>query len=133
MQTLSNPPSEKILNQVNHVQLFQIFCLILILSIATVSAYHSSFPRNSSPSPSHTILFDEIGQMASSMTYIHIAIPLNISTFEHQINVLISYLENFINLKTDKKNQILFIVNISSILYWIVVTIFVVLFTSCCP
>jgi hypothetical protein len=46
--------------------------------------------------------------MASSMTYIHIAIPLNISTFEHQINVFSSYLENFINLKTDKKNQILF-------------------------
>jgi len=46
--------------------------------------------------------------MASSMTYIHIAIPLNISTFEHQINVFSSYLENFINLKTDKKHQILF-------------------------
>ena len=42
------------------------------------------------------------------MTYIHIAIPLNISTFQNQINVFSSYLENFINLKTDKKNQILF-------------------------
>ena len=107
-QTLSNPSPGKILNQVNRIQLFQIFCLILILSVATTSAYHSSFSRNPSPSPSHTIIFDEIGQMASSMTYIHIAIPLNISTFEHQINVFSSYLENFINLKTDKKNQILF-------------------------
>ncbi len=42
------------------------------------------------------------------MTYIHIAIPLNITTFQHQINVFSSYLENFINLKTNVKNQILF-------------------------
>ena len=80
--------------------------MLSILTFATSSAF--SFSTSSSSSPSHTILFDEIGQMASSMTYIHIAIPLNISTFQNQINVFSSYLENFINLKTDKKNQILF-------------------------
>jgi phosphopantetheine adenylyltransferase len=93
-------------NQVNRFHNLKFLCLLTILSFATASAF--SFSSASSPTPSHTILFDEIGQMASSMTYIHIAIPLNITTFQHQINVFSSYLENFINLKTDKKNQILF-------------------------
>ena len=93
--------------QVNRSNInFKLFCLTLVLSFASISAF--TFPATMPTQvPSHTILFDEIGQMASSMTYIHIAIPLNISTFTHQINVFNSYLENFINIKTNKQDQIL--------------------------
>ena len=46
--------------------------------------------------------------MASSMTYLHVAIPLNISSFDHQLSLFSDYLTKFQALKTDQASQITF-------------------------
>ena len=47
--------------------------------------------------------------MAASMTYIHVAIPLNISTFEDQIYLFQYYLDHhFLPMTTNDSNAILF-------------------------
>ncbi len=40
----------------------------------------------------HMTIFDSIGEMASGMAYIHVAIPLNLSTFHIQAEILGKYL-----------------------------------------
>jgi phage baseplate assembly protein W len=42
--------------------------------------------------PTQFTIFDEIGSMASGMAHIHVAIPLNLSTFAGQALVLEDYL-----------------------------------------
>ena len=44
--------------------------------------------------PEQLIVFDEVGQMAASMAYIHVAIPLNISTYQHQVQLFDTFLSN---------------------------------------
>jgi hypothetical protein len=76
--------------------LFSLFCFVVS------SAFQS-------PVPNHNIIFDEVGKMAASMTYIHVAIPLNISTFEEQISLLQYYLDHqFLPMTTYDGNAILF-------------------------
>ena len=78
------------------IKLFHFLVIALTLSSAA------------SPPISTNIIFEEIGKMASSMTYIHVGIPLNISTFSHQINLLDNYIQGFTNLTTDQPQHILF-------------------------
>ncbi|MGV0986795.1 MAG: hypothetical protein ACOYB2_19790, partial [Limnohabitans sp.] len=75
------------------------FFVFLTFSAVSVSALHP---------PVHHVLFDEVGQMASSMTYIHVAIPLNITTFQHQIDLFHTYLTNFKALTTNESHQVIF-------------------------
>jgi hypothetical protein len=76
--------------------LFSLFCFVVS------SAFQS-------PVPNHNIIFDEVGKMAASMTYIHVAIPLNISTFEDQISLFQYYLDHhFLPMTTNDSNAILF-------------------------
>ena len=76
--------------------LFSLFCFVV-----------SSAFQN--PVPTHNIIFDEVGKMAASMTYIHVAIPLNISTFEDQISLFQYYLDHhFLTMTTNDSNAILF-------------------------
>jgi hypothetical protein len=42
--------------------------------------------------PKHYTIFDAVGEMASGMAYIHVAIPLNLSTFHIQADILGDYL-----------------------------------------
>jgi hypothetical protein len=76
--------------------LFSLFCFVV-----------SSAFQN--PVPTHNIIFDKVGKMAASMTYIHVAIPLNISTFEDQISLFQYYLDHhFLPMTTNESNAILF-------------------------
>jgi hypothetical protein len=76
--------------------LFSLFCFVVS------SAFQS-------PVPNHNIIFDEVGKMAASMTYIHVTIPLNISTFEDQISLFQYYLDHqFLLMTTNDGNAILF-------------------------
>jgi hypothetical protein len=76
--------------------LFSLFCIVVS------SAFQNQVPT-------HNIIFDEVGKMAASMTYIHVAIPLNISTFEDQIYLFQYYLDNhFLPMTTNDSNAILF-------------------------
>jgi len=90
-----------------YLTMFKSFCSLLIfcLSVSPVIAYVNQPPT---PTPAHFVIFDQVGQMASSMTYIHVAIPLNISTFQHQISLFQSYLNHFRTLKTNQTNAIPF-------------------------
>jgi hypothetical protein len=76
--------------------LFSLFCFVV-----------SSAFQN--PVPTHNIIFDEVGKMVASMTYIHVAIPLYISTFEDQISLFQYYLDHhFLPMTTNDSNAILF-------------------------
>jgi hypothetical protein len=46
------------------------------------------------------IIFDEVGKLASNLKYIYVAIPLNISTFYEQGNILEIYLKHLANTST---------------------------------
>ncbi len=75
--------------------LFSLFCFVV-----------SSAFQN--PVPTNNIIFDEVGKMAASMTYIHFAIPLNFSTFEDQISLFQYYLDHhFLPMTTNDSNAIL--------------------------
>jgi hypothetical protein len=43
----------------------------------------------------HHIIFDDLGKMSTGVTYINIAIPLNISIMFEQINMFSKYLDSF--------------------------------------
>ena len=43
------------------------------------------------------IVFDQVGQMASSMAYIHVAIPLNLSHFKQQVLLFRTHMANLAN------------------------------------
>jgi hypothetical protein len=76
--------------------LFSLFCFVV-----------SSAFQN--PVPTHNIIFDEVGKMAASMTYINVAIPLNISTFEDQISLFQYYLDHhFLTMTTTVMTAMLY-------------------------
>ena len=54
------------------------------------------------------IVFDEIGQMAASTAYIHVAIPLNISTYQHQVTIFENFLQSLTTKTTDDPHTVSF-------------------------
>jgi hypothetical protein len=56
----------------------------------------------------HFIVFDQVGHMASSLGYIHVAIPLNISTYQHQITLFHNFLADFSSKTTSNPTQVSF-------------------------
>ena len=52
--------------------------------------------------PQHYVVFEQVGQMASSITYLHVAIPLNLSTFEQQARMLATVFRNLTIHTADK-------------------------------
>ena len=71
--------------------------LLILLFLLFALQYLTSFAaaQSLSSAPEHIIAFDEIGQMAAAMSYIHVAIPLNISTYQHQCTLFDNYLKTF--------------------------------------
>ena len=68
--------------------MYLIIISLVFLSVAL--AQSKSFVPPSAPQQ-YTI-FDEIGQMAAGMAHIHVAIPLNLTTFTDQADILADYL-----------------------------------------
>ena len=66
------------------------FIIISLVSLSVTLAQSKSFIPPSAPQQ-YTI-FDEIGQMAAGMAHIHVAIPLNLTTFTDQADILSDYL-----------------------------------------
>jgi hypothetical protein len=58
--------------------------------------------------PKQNIIFDEVGKQASNLKYIHVAIPLNITTFYEQGLILETYLKNLANTITSEIHRIPF-------------------------
>jgi len=46
----------------------------------------------------HYIVFDEVGEVASSMAYIHVGLPLNLTTLQDQTIVISRYMEQISNI-----------------------------------
>lgn len=60
----------------------------IFLSLLAILTFLNLIPFISAQtSPDHINMFNQIGQMASSMAYIDAAIPLNISTYQHHISL----------------------------------------------
>jgi hypothetical protein len=55
-----------------------------ILMVAFIFLSFSILPVYSQANPGHTILFDEVGQMAVGMSVIHVAIPINLTSLHEQ-------------------------------------------------
>ncbi len=51
---------------------------------------------------SHHVIFDNLGQLSTGVTYINVAIPLNISILYNEIEIFENYLESIL-----RKNQTL--------------------------
>ena len=60
-------------------------------------------PQTSFSTPSHYIVFDEMGKMASSMAYIHVTVPLNLTNLYHQADL---FKQHLITLSTTKTQDI---------------------------
>jgi hypothetical protein len=77
-------------------------CLILSSLLVHPSA------QNLTPSFSnhnHHIIFNPVGRIPAQMSYIHVAIPANLTSVQQQINAFYGYLDNFTNLSTSHSNK----------------------------
>ena len=59
--------------------------------------------------PKHFTIFDAVGEMASGMAYVHVAIPLNLTTFTIQANVLEEYLFKLTWVVDNKMEKVTFL------------------------
>ena len=56
--------------------------------IAFLVSYSLISAESLTETPKHFTIFDAVGEMASGMAYVHVAIPLNITTFKDQSDIL---------------------------------------------
>jgi hypothetical protein len=77
--------------------LFTFSCLLLLASAQLTQSAND-----------HFIVFDQVGHMASSLGYIHVAIPLNISTYQQQISLFQNFLADFTTKTTTNPTQVSF-------------------------
>jgi hypothetical protein len=106
MKGRGGPPKIKInsLFQSNIPQM----CTLYLFTICTLSLLTLSAAAIENSALEQIIVFDEIGKMASSMAYLHVAIPLNISTFEQQISIFHTYLTKLTEVTTPIPKQVPF-------------------------
>ena len=71
-------------------------------------AYRKQADQLPTANTNQFIIFQEIGEMAADLSYIHVTLPLNISTLYQQAEVFESYLTDLANFTTDKMNRIPF-------------------------
>ena len=72
---------------------------ILAVIFLILSSTPGARPQLSFATPSHYIVFDEMGKMASSMAYIHVTVPLNLSNLYDQADL---FRQHLIKLSTAK-------------------------------
>ena len=81
---------------------FYAWYLLISLIVVTNAEITSPLSKSSSEPIKHFIIFDEIGEMASSMTYIHVQIPLNISTLYAQAATFTTHLQSIVDQEFSK-------------------------------
>ena len=91
-------------------QLQKAFILILILTIQPEhgNASRKDFNQLPTANTNQFIIFQEIGEMAADLSYIHVTLPLNISTLYQQAEVFEGYFTDLANFTTDKMHRIPF-------------------------
>jgi hypothetical protein len=65
-----------------------VLLITIICTLSVALAQSNTFTSR----PQQFTIFDEIGQMAAGMAHVHVAIPLNLTTFTDQADVLAEYL-----------------------------------------
>ena len=95
-------------NQVMHLALSlkrQNRLLIFLFSLLVISHL---FPLTMAfENSDQIIMFNQVGQMASSMAYIHAAIPLNISTYQHHMSLFADTLIKITNTPATTKQPVI--------------------------
>ncbi len=61
---------------------------------------HPTVQLPTSSTSNHHIILNPIGTIAAKISYIHVAILINISSIQHQLDSLTSYVQKFSNLNT---------------------------------
>jgi hypothetical protein len=75
----------------------------------------SILPVYSQANPGHTILFDEVGQMAVGMSVIHVAIPINLTNLHEQASHFHSHLELLVKQTVNDPKKMVFVKQIVDI------------------
>ena len=75
----------------------------------------SILPVYSQANPGHTILFDEVGQMAVGMSVIHVAIPINLTNLHEQASHFHSHLELLVKQTINDPKKMVFVKQIVDI------------------
>ena len=95
----------------NQVKLFHLNAACTVLTfyfIAYTFILSNSvmgYVQNKAMVDSHHVIFDNLGKMSTGITYINVAIPLNISIFSTQIGLFDSFLTNLITAYTNTTNN----------------------------
>ena len=63
---------------------------------------------NPTTKPEQNILFEEVGKLATQMKYVHVLIPLNITTFFTQAQILQTSFQNLTSITTADKRRVSF-------------------------
>ena len=89
----------KIKNQVSTFpkNIFRIFLPTLFVLTLTVFTYQVTAYDFKYVPTNHHVIFDNLGKLSTGVTYINIAITVNVTTFEEQIDMFSSQLENLLN------------------------------------
>jgi len=90
---------------------FLLTILILLSSTPYSQAFgsHAAVTQILSHDDTHYLVFDQIGQMAASTSYIHVMLPLNISSILHQGQVIENQLNYLKNFKTANFSEIILV------------------------
>jgi len=88
--------------------LFPKFSFFITISIIFTLIHPSFQSPLTSTHTNHHIIFNPIGTIAAKMSYIHIAIPVNISSAQHQVSSFSSYLSRYKSLNTTHPNKLHF-------------------------
>jgi hypothetical protein len=108
--TTSQPPMNSSSYQVIRTQ-FTLYLtpktFIASITLLTLLA-HPTVQLPASSHSNHHIIFNPIGTIAAKMSYIHVTIPIYISSIQHQLDSFTSYVERFTNLNTTHNNKLHF-------------------------
>jgi hypothetical protein len=87
----------------------------IILIVAFIFLSFSILPVYSQANPGHTILFDEVGQMAVGMSVIHVAIPINLTNLHEQASQFHTHLELLVKQTVNDPKKMVFVKQIVDI------------------
>ena len=74
-------------NNSNHkLTIIRVLAATIIITTVAINA------QSLSETPKHFTIFDSVGEMASGMAYVHVAIPFNLTTYTIQADILGTYL-----------------------------------------
>ena len=71
--------------------IYSVFILLFCINCA------ESHITNLMQTQSHHVIFDDLGKLSTGVTYINVAIPLNLTNYETQLNLFENYLQSINN------------------------------------